>query len=60
MSKSDEEKLLDLLKENSKEGKITCQVCHEISEKYSYSLKKVGEAANEMELKIVNCNLGCF
>ena len=60
MAAAENEKLKELLKEKSKEGKITCTTCHEISETYSYSLEKIGEMANEMNIKIVNCKLGCF
>lgn len=59
-SNDNKEKLKQLLEENSKEGKITCSSCHEISEKHSYVLKEIGEMADEIGLKIVNCKLGCF
>ncbi len=60
MSGDNEQKLQDLLKERSKDGKITCTDCHEISEEYSYSLEEIGQKADEIKIKIVNCKLGCF
>lgn len=60
VTNNDEERLKEILKEKSSGGKITCTNCHEISEEHSYSLEKIGELADQMELKIVNCKLGCF
>ena len=57
---NDDQRLKELIKEKSKDGRISCSSCYEISEKHSYSLKKVGEMADEMDIKIVNCQLGCF
>jgi hypothetical protein len=35
-------------------------VLRKIAEELGVSYKKAGEAANELHIKIKNCDLGCF
>ena len=41
-------------------GKISCAECHKIAEELEVSLKEVGQAADELKIKITSCQLGCF
>ncbi|MFZ5995890.1 MAG: hypothetical protein ACOYW7_00140 [Nitrospirota bacterium] len=49
-----------LLKEKSVDGRITCTIARGIAEELGVSYKEVGNTANELKIKIKNCELGCF
>ncbi len=51
-----EKKLL----EASKNNKLPCKLAFKLSEELNISLKEVGEIANKLNIKITNCQLGCF
>lgn len=48
------------LRENSKDGKITCAQARGIAEELNVPYIEVGRAANELKIKIRKCELGCF
>lgn len=48
------------IKENTADGKISCPVLRKIAEKLEIPYKKAGEVADELKIKIRNCDLGCF
>lgn len=41
-------------------GKLPCAVAHELARQLGVSLELVGQAADELKIKIVQCQLGCF
>lgn len=49
-----------LLIEKSLNGRISCSVARRIAEDTDVSYKKIGEIADEVGIKITNCELGCF
>lgn len=44
----------------AKEGRIPCSLARKIAEDIKVSYKEVGSIANELGIKISNCELGCF
>lgn len=42
------------------QGKLPCAVAQEIAQKLGVPLIWVGEAADELKVKIIQCQLGCF
>jgi hypothetical protein len=48
------------LKEAAREGKITCAMAQKIAIENKIPMKQVGEILNEMKIKIIQCQLGCF
>jgi len=42
------------------DGKIACSVARKLAEDLGVSYKAVGEAANELSIKMHSCDLGCF
>jgi len=48
------------IKENAKNGKISCSALRRIAEKFEIPYKDAGKIANELKIKIKNCDLGCF
>ncbi len=49
-----------LLTENVNNGKISCSRARKIAEELNIPYKKIGEIADEIGVKITNCELGCF
>ena len=41
-------------------GKLPCAVAFEIAKVLKVSPHKVGEACNNLQIKISSCQLGCF
>jgi LAO/AO transport system kinase len=50
----------NILKTRSAEGRITCSDARTIAEELGVPYKEVGKTANELKIKIKNCELGCF
>ena len=42
------------------DGRLPCAVAFGIAKKYKVSPRQVGDAANDMQIKIASCQLGCF
>jgi hypothetical protein len=41
-------------------GKLACAAARKIAEDLHLTYKEVGEAADELSVKIKSCELGCF
>ena len=52
--------LLEVVKMEAPEGKLSCCRALQLAEKLEVSPSDVGRAANELKIKIVRCELGCF
>lgn len=56
----DEKKLEETIRESLVDGKLPCPAAFKISSELDVSTKAIGEMANKLEIKIANCQLGCF
>jgi hypothetical protein len=56
----DRKKLKEVVKKKAKDGKLPCAVCFNIAEEFGISKREMGEILNEMNVKISQCQLGCF
>lgn len=54
------EKIRLSLRETSVEGKISCHLAKKIAEELSVPYREVGKVADEVSIKITDCELGCF
>lgn len=54
------EKIRAVLKERAIDGKISCQVARRIANELTLPYGEIGKAADELEIKIADCELGCF
>jgi LAO/AO transport system kinase len=54
------EKIKVSLKESSVDGKISCSLARKIAKDLSVPVAEVGKTANELRIKITDCELGCF
>jgi len=46
--------------EKAKDGKLPCALCFKMAEDFGISKREMGKILNEMKIKIVQCQLGCF
>jgi len=56
----DRRKLEEAIKSKAKEGKIPCAVCFKIADDSGVSKKDLGKVLNELDIRISQCQLGCF
>ncbi|HBT47756.1 MAG TPA: hypothetical protein DEA73_07775 [Peptococcaceae bacterium] len=42
------------------QGKLPCAVAQELARKLGVPMLAIGQAANELQIKISSCQLGCF
>lgn len=55
------EKSLEIRIENAaSNGIITCAALRKIAEEISVSYSEAGKAADNLKIKVRNCDLGCF
>jgi peptide subunit release factor 1 (eRF1) len=55
-----ENKLKEEIMKRAVGGKLACATARSIAEELHVAYKEVGEAADELGVKIKNCELGCF
>lgn len=48
------------IKKKAVNGRLPCPVARNIAQKLSVSYKEVGMTADKLNVKISNCELGCF
>ncbi len=48
------------LQEAAPQGKIPCAMAFKIAREHNCSVAEVGDLCNQLKLKIVGCQLGCF
>lgn len=41
-------------------GKLPCAVAHELARRLQVPVVEIGQAADDLGIKIVQCQLGCF
>jgi LAO/AO transport system kinase len=54
------EKIQSSLRERSVEGRISCPLARKIAKELAVSYKELGKVADELQIKITDCELGCF
>lgn len=60
LSTSDKETIKKKILEKSKKGKIACKEALTIAKDLKVHPATVGEVINELGIKIIACQLGCF
>lgn len=44
----------------ARDGRITCALLRKIAEETAVTYKSAGKVADELKIRIKNCDLGCF
>ncbi len=54
------ETVAERIKGSLVDGRLPCAVAFRLAKELGISLKEIGDLANRLKIKIVNCQLGCF
>jgi len=54
------ETLIAAVRKASDNGRLTCEKAHELGKEMDVPLTEIGEVCNELNIKIKDCQLGCF
>ena len=60
MSDNIVEKVLETAKDTDEGKRINCVQAFGLAKELNVSLKRIGDICNEQDIKIHNCQLGCF
>ena len=55
-----QEDIKDKIRSAAPEGKIACAAAFRLAEELGLSRKDLGEILNDLKIKIIQCQLGCF
>ena len=55
-----QEELKSRIRETAPEGRISCGVAFKLAEELGIPRKELGNLLNELRIKIIQCQLGCF
>ncbi len=53
-------KVAEEIEKKAINGRLPCPVARKIAKDFSVSYKEVGRVADELNIKITDCELGCF
>ncbi len=56
----DRTELTEKIKALSKNGKISCSQALKLAEEQKVSSRELGNLLNELKIKVMGCQLGCF
>lgn len=54
------DKIIEEIKKKAVENKLPCATARKVAEELGVSYRDVGEAADQLHIKITACQLGCF
>ncbi len=54
------DKIKEEMTKRAVNGRLSCAVARKIAEEFAIPYKEIGNAANELGIKIADCQLGCF
>jgi len=54
------EKLIAAVTKASDGGRLTCEKAHELGKELDVPLQEIGAVCNELNIRIKDCQLGCF
>ncbi|TEB04579.1 hypothetical protein Psch_03339 [Pelotomaculum schinkii] len=52
--------VLEAVQRAAKDGRMSCTEARKLAEELKVPVGSVGEAADELKVKITSCELGCF
>jgi hypothetical protein len=55
-----EDKVIEEIKKRASNNRLPCPVARKIAQEFSVSPEEIGRAADDLKIKITDCELGCF
>ena len=55
-----EDKVKEEIRKKAKNNRLPCPVARKIAQELDVSYREISRAADELKIKITNCELGCF
>ena len=52
--------LSELIRRAARDNKVACKTLFELAERTGTPIKEIGRLCDEMDIRISNCQLGCF
>jgi DNA-binding Lrp family transcriptional regulator len=56
----DEKRIRETVEKTAEDGRMPCREALRIADELKVSREEVGKILNELKIKIVHCQLGCF
>jgi len=60
VEKGQKEAIGKAIQQQAKDGRLTCTQAFKAAEEFNVTPKHIGEIADELKIKIIRCQLGCF
>lgn len=57
---SDDNKINQAVLKAAKNGRLSCSAARKLAEDLNVSPREIGDACNDLKIKIHSCELGCF
>ena len=54
------EKIRDAVRKAAIGGRLSCEKAHELGKELEVTLQEIGAVCNELNIRIKDCQLGCF
>jgi hypothetical protein len=54
------EKIREEVRNAAINGRLSCEKAHELGKKLGVTLQEIGAVCNDLNIKIKDCQLGCF
>ncbi len=54
------EEIKTAVKNAAKDGKLSCPAARKLASDLGVAPREIGQVANELEIKLFGCELGCF
>jgi hypothetical protein len=54
------DKVAEEIRKKAVNGRLPCPAARKIAQKLSVSFKEIGKTADQLKVKITDCELGCF
>ena len=54
------EKIIAAVTQAASDGRLTCEKAHELGKDLGVPLQEIGAVCNELNIRIRDCQLGCF
>jgi hypothetical protein len=54
------DKIIEAIKQRATDNHIPCAVCFQIAEEYGIPKRELGKILDELEIKVIQCQLGLF